>query len=221
MRKIVVAVLGAIIVGMMVVPRGVSAGTSTIEVKDARGDLGPRMDFLTQEVLVTWPDTTPVQKVGYFDILTFSLSYSSNVKTFKFSMEVSKALPSPGEPLTNGFKIAKWLMWIEEEPWNPILNPVSSLYTIQLGYDGNAYAATLVDYPTGTVLATLPFAIDGAKLQIDFTAKSIGNLASFWWMPCTVVQWSVPAGAGYWDLDSTDPGAAPGQVWWDIPWPSA
>lgn len=197
----------------------VSAGTLTIKVADKPGDLGPKFDWKTCEVLVVWPNTTSLTKVLYFDMLSFELSYSTKTKTYTFSMELAGALPEPGSALPTGFKLAKWLMWIEPEPWNMKYNNIPSLYAITLTYDGSDYSAGLTDYSTGAVLANLPFIVDGSKLQVQFTAASIGNLASFWFMPCTVVQWSMTPGAGYWDLDSTDPGAAPGQVWWDIPWP--
>ncbi len=216
MRRVVLAVLCAVVAGMMTVPASASAGTVSIVVKDMRGDLGPKFDWSTCEVLVTWPEQTSLTKVGYFDMLWFSLSEKS--KTYTFKMEVSSALPIPGSKLPTGFKEVKWLMWIDPEPWNMKYNPISSLFAIELVYNGISYSAELLDYSTGELIASLPFAVSGATLQIQFSAASIGNLDSFWFMPCTVVVWAV-TGAGYWDLDSTDPGAVPGQVWWDIPWP--
>jgi hypothetical protein len=207
------------IFAFMMVGQPVSAGTITLKVNDAKGDLGPKFDWSTCEVLVAWPDSTSLTKVGYFDMLSFWLSYSTKEKTYTFGMELASALPEQGSGLPTGFKLVKWLMWIDPEPWNMKYNNIMSLYTIQLTYDGSIYAAALKDYATGEVIATLPFAAEGSTLQIEFTASSIGNLKSFWFMPCTVVVWAV-TGAGYWDLDSSDPGAAPGQVWWDIPWPS-
>jgi len=201
----------------MVVPSGASAATKTIVVQDRIGDLGTKIDWKTGDISNWWPDTTSVTKVGYFDMVSFSLSYKA--KTYTFGMELAKALPEPGSTLPTGFKLVKWLMWIDPEPWNMKYNNILSLYTIQLTYDGSKYAAELKDYATGVVLAALPFAVDGSKLQIEFSAASIGNLESFWFMPCTVVVWAV-TGAGYWDLDGSDPGSVPGQVWWDIPWGS-
>lgn len=202
----------------MMLAQPVSAGTIAITVQDRTGDLGPKIDWEAADTLNFWPDTRSLTKVGYFDMVSFSLSYKA--KTYTFGMELAKALPEPGSALPTGFKLVKWLMWIEPEPWNMKYNNIPSLYTIQLTYDGSKYAAELKDYSTGDVLATLPFKVDGSKLQLQFSAASIGNLESFYFMPCTVVVWAV-TGAGYWDLDSTDPGAAPGQVWWDIPWPPA
>jgi hypothetical protein len=203
----------------MLAPNGLAAGTKATVVQDLRGDQGPKIDFSTGEMLVAWPDSMALKKVGYLDMLSFSLSYSTKEKTYTLGMEVANALPDPGAALPTGWKLLRWLMWIDTEPWFYGVND-PTVYTIQLTYDGLAYAAQLKDYQTGAVLETLAFEVSGSTLQVEFTAASIGNMGSFWWMPCTVVHWSVPLGAGYWDLDTTDPGAAPGQVMWDIPWPS-
>lgn len=192
----------------------VSAGATSITVQDRTGDLGPKIDWETGDIINHWPDTTSLTKVGYFDMVSFSLSCKA--KTYTFSMELAADLPKEGSALPTGFKAAEWLMWIDPEPWNMKYNNILSLYTVKLAYYESEYVAFIMDYATGEVLSSLPFTIDGSKLQIQFSAASIGNLESFWFMPCTVVRWSIGA---YWDLDSTDPGAAPGQVWWDIPWP--
>ena len=215
MRKEIVALLCAIVAGLMLAPTGVSAGTSKIMVSDQAGDLMLSFDPDTCEFTHVWQVTTPVAKAGYFDILSFSLAQKGKVYTFE--MQVAADLPKEGTRLPTGFNNVQWIMWIELEPWNPVYNNVDSLFKIGLLYDGSRYAAKLTDYATGEVLATLSYAIDGPKLQIQFSADSIGNLESFWWMPYTRVQWSVPP-AGYWALDTTDPGAVPGQIWWDIPW---
>ncbi len=215
MRKAIVGLLSSIVVGLLLVPNGVAAKAESTVVQDLRGDLGPKMDFSTGELLVAWPDEMVLKKVGYFDILSFSLSYSKRETTYTFAMTVANALPIAGTPLPAGWKFLRWLMWIEDEPWIYGVND-PTLYVVQLIYDGSTYAGQLKDYRTGMILETLPFEVAGSTLQIEFPAASIGNMDSFWWMPCTVVNWSA---AGYWDLDTTDPGAAPGQVAWDIPWP--
>jgi hypothetical protein len=216
-RKAAIALMSAIVAGLMLAPNGLAAGTSTTVVQDMRGDQGPKLDFSTGEMLVAWPDVMVLKKVGYFDILSFSLSYSTKEKTYTFGMEVAKDLPASGSGLPTGWKLLRWLMWIDTEPWFYGVND-PTVYTVQLTFDGSAYAAQLKDYQTGAVLETLPFEVRGSTLKVEFSAASIGNMDSFWWMPCTAVHWS---GAGYWDLDTTDPGAAPGQVMWDIPWPAA
>lgn len=220
MRKVIVALLSVLVAGLMLIPSSASAGTVASVLKDARGDLGPKLDFSTGEVLLTWPDEMVLKKVGYFDALSFSLSYSTREKTYTFSMEVAKALPAPGTALPYGWKVVRWLMWIDPEPWIPGVND-PTIYSVLLEYDGSVYSAQLRDYATGAVLEELPFEIDGSTFQVEFSPASIGNMASFWWLPCTVVVWSASGIGGYWDLDAPDPGAAPGQVLWDVPWPPA
>jgi len=214
MKEAIVASLCALVAGLMIVPCSVSAGANEVVVQDRTGDLSlGGIDWETTESTAYWPDSSPVGKAGYFDMLCFWLSEKKG--TFTFGMEVAADLPVEGAALSPGFYKVTWLMWIDYEPWNLKLNPVLSLYTIKLVYDGAAYAAELIDYPTGTVLATLPYTVEGSVLQIQFASDLIGSLDDFWFMPCTVVQWSA---SGYFDLDTTDPGSVEGQVWWDIPW---
>jgi hypothetical protein len=222
-RKAIVASLSLCLVGLMLAPGIVSAGTTTIVAKDNAGDLGPKYDAATAGTVLTWPDNMPLVQVGYLDMVSWWFSYSSKEKTYTFGMELAKALPIPGSSLPHGYKALKWLVWLDMGAWNPKYNPsVASYNTVQLVYDGSEYVAELTEGGTwGPVLATLPFSVDGSKLEIQFSAASIGDLKSFWIMPCTVVLWSLQPYSGYWDLDSTDPGAAPGQVWWSVPWPPA
>ena len=221
MKKAIVALVSALVAGLMVVPGAVSAGTTTISASDRMGDLGPKYDAALADTVVFWPDNMPLTSVGYFDMLSWWFSYSSKDKTYTFGMTLATALPDPGSPLPHGFKEVKWLVWLDMGAWNPKYAPtVGSYNTVLLTYDGSEYAARLTQGGSwGPVLTTLPCSVDGSKLQIQFSAASIENLKSFWIMPCTVVLWSLQPYSGYWDLDSTDPGAAPGQVWWSVPWP--
>lgn len=215
------ALLCVLVAGLMLVPGAVSAGTTTISASDKTGDLGPKFDARTAETVLYWPDNMPLTRVGYFDMTSWSFSYSSKDKTYTFGMELAAPLPSEGSHLPTGFKEVKWLVWIDMGAWNPKYAPtVGSYYTVQLVYDGSEYFAELREGAGwGPLVVALPFEVNGAHLEIQFSAASIGNLKSFWIMPCTVVLWSLQPYSGYWDLDSTDPGAAPGQVWWDVPWP--
>ena len=203
----------------MMLAQPVSAATVAVGAGDRQNDLGPKYDAALADTVVFWPDKMPLTKVGYFDMRSFQLSYSTEKEEYTFGMTLSKALPTPGSTLPYGFKMVKWLMWIDAEPWNPKYNPAAStLYTIQLTYDGSSYAGELIEGLYGAVLATLPINVGVSEFEVSFSAASIGNLESFWFMPCTVVLWSLIVGSGYWDLDAADPGAVPGQVWWYIPW---
>lgn len=194
----------------------VSAKTIGIQVEDQEGDLLLAFNPFTCETLATWADNTRPVQVGYIDMLSFGLFLKNGVYTF--NMEVTGNLPVEGEALPTGWTAVHWVMWIDPEPWNPMLNPIDSLFTVSLQYDGTAYACELIDYVTGEVLTTLSYEIDGATLEIEFSAASIGDLESFWWMPGSGVCWG-PIESGFWDMDSTDLGTVPGQVYWDIPWP--
>lgn len=196
----------------------VSAKTIGIEVQDTQGDLILAFDADTCETIATWPENTRPAEVGYLDILSFGLFLKRG--TYTFSMEVAGDLPDEGAALPSGWTSVHWVMWIDPEPWNPEYNPILSLFTVSLAYDGTAYACCLIDYATGEVLTALSYVVDGATLEIEFSATSIGDLEGFWWMPGAGVCWG-PIETGYWDMDTTDIGAVPGQVWWDIPWPPA
>jgi hypothetical protein len=220
-RKAIVVLVSVLVGGIMLVPGAVSAGTMSIVAADKMGDLGPKYDAATADAVILWPDNMPLMRAGYFDMLAWWFSYSSKDKTYTFGMELAAPLPDAGSPLPNGHKEVRWLMWLDMGAWNPKYAPtVGSYNTVQLVYDGSEYTAMVTKGGTwGPVVATVPFEVDGSKLEVKFPAASIENLKSFWIMPCTVVLWSLVPYSGYWDLDSADPGAAPGQVWWSTPWP--
>jgi hypothetical protein len=201
---------------LMVMPMSTSAGkVATTVVPDRTGDLGIFWDFDTCEPKPVWGPGTPVAQAGYFDMTSVWLSQSG--KTYTFGMALNAALPTEGTPLPPGINLACWLMWIEPEPWNAIYNPVDSLYTIGLIYDGSVYSAALMEGVNGAIIMELPFAVDGNTFEVQFSAGSIGNMPSFWWMPVAKVWWGE---LHIWDsIDRIDPGASPDQVWWDLPWP--
>jgi hypothetical protein len=215
-RKSVLVMFSAIVVGMMLATP-VSAGTVTIRVTDRQGDIGKLADYVTCDLKNGWGDNAPIVKAGYFDMLSYWLSYSSKDKAYSFGMELAASLPTEGSPLPPGMKSVCWLMWIDPEPWNPAYGYNAPwLYAIALTYDGATYGAVLME--TGyNVVGSLSFEVAGSAFEVQFSATSIGHLSSFWWFPCPMTVWS-PSGM-VWDVDGPDPGAAPGQVWWDIPWP--
>jgi len=213
----VVALMSAIVVGLMLaMPMSAGASsTMTTVVPDRTGDLGIGWDFTTCEAQSLWGQGTPWVRAGYFDMTSVWLSQSG--KTYTFGMELTKDLPQEGSALPYGVDFACWLIWIDPSPWNALYNPVDTLFTIGLNYDGSKYVAALMEGVNGNVIAPLPFTIDGSKFQLQFSAASIGKMPSFWWMPATKV-WL--GNMHTWDsIDRADPGASPGQVWWDLPWP--
>ena len=215
MRKVMVAVLSAIVVGLMLVPSGVSAGITTVVVQDRTGDLGFGVNG-TGEISKLWADNAPVAQAKYLDMASAWLSQKA--KTYTFGMELAAALPKEGSALPGGIKLVEWAVWIDPSPYNVNTNPVLPLFLIALRYDGSSYSAFVLD--RGTMVTTsVPFSIDGSKLQLQFSEASIGNRAFEWWSPM-VREWTGPLGtSGYWFVDAVDYRLNPGQVYYDIPWP--
>jgi len=212
-RKVTIALLCAIVAGLMVVPSGVSAVTM-MTVQDNTGDIGFGVDPKTGFTMHTWGDNTPIVQAGYFDMTSVSLSQKG--KAYTFGMELAAALPKEGSPLPGGIHLAEWAMWIDPSPYNYFTNPVAPLFLIALRYDGSSYAAFVMDYGTRAT-TSIPFSVDGSKLQLQFSAASIGNLALQWWSPM-VREWTGPLGtSGYWFVDAVV--SESGLI--DIPWPPA
>lgn len=216
MRRVVVAFLSAIVAGLMLAPGGVSAGVMKTVAQDSLGDIGFGVDPKTGWIMHEWADNTPVDRAGYFDMV--SASFSQKGKIYTFEMEVAAALPEVGSPLPNGIHLAEWAVWFDPSPYNVHTNPVAPLFLIALRYDGSAYGAFVLDYSTMTAVST-PFSVDGTELQIVFTAASIGNLEIPWWSPLVRVWWGPLGSSGYWFVDGVDMGAVPGQDGIDLPWP--
>jgi len=215
--KVMIALLSVIVVGLMLVPSGASAGTMVSVVQDSTGDLGFGFDPQTSEMMPVWGPGTPWVKAGYFDIASAWLSQKGS--TFSFGMELAAALPKEGSALPGGIQLAEWALWIDPSPFNVVTNPVAPLFLIALRYDGSTYSAFILDFGT-MVMKSVPFSVGGAQVQLRFSAASVGNLAFEWWVPFVRI-WQGPLGsAGFAFVDGIDWGSAPGQVYYDIPWPS-
>ena len=202
----------------MMLAQPVTAATITSVVEDPAGDVGFGVDPKTGGIMHLWGDNTPVAQAGFLDMVLTSLSQKG--KTYTFGMELAAALPKEGAALPDGFKMVEWAMWIDPSPYNYLVNPVPPLYLIALRYDGSSYSAFILDY--GTMVNTpVAFAVDGSKLQIQFTAASIGNLAFEWWSPL-VREWTGPVGtSGYWFVDAVNLPLVDGYAYLDLPWPPA
>ena len=216
MRRAMVALVSAIVVGLMLVPSGVTAGTVTSVVQDSKGDLGIGVDRTASEIARPLPENVPVAEAAYLDVLSTWLSMKKDAYTF--GMGLAAALPEEGTALPNGVKLVEWAMWIDPSPYHVILNPVAPLFLIALRYDGSSFSAFILD--RGTMVATpVEFSIDGTNLQLHFSAASVGGLAFEWWSPLVRVWWGILGSAGSWFVDGVDFGTVPGQVYYDLPWP--
>ncbi len=205
-------------IALMMLAQPAAAATITYAVEDPLGDLGFGIDPKTGGVMQTWGDNTPVVKAGFLDMALTWLSQKG--KTYTFGMEMGAALPEAGSPLPGGMKVVEWAVWIDPSAFNIIIDPCVPLYLIALRYDGSAYEAFLLDYAT-MEKTPIGFSIDGAKLQLQFTAADIGNLVIQWWSPL-VREWTGPVGtSGYWFVDAVNLPLVDGYAYIDLPWPPA
>ena len=193
----------------------VSAGSKIIVVPDRIGDISKNYYWDTGEPRHGWGDKTPVVEAGCFDVVSAWLAEKGG--TYTFGMMLAGDLPLAGGALPCGITSASWNMFIESAgPWNPN-NPLPFAYIIMLAFDGSSYSATMVDVSVG-ITTPLRFMVDESVFQMKFSADSIGDRSTFWWS----FDVEVIFGAGGWSMpDNPDPGASPGQVYWDVPWPSA
>lgn len=216
MRGVVVGLLSAMVAGLMLMSGCVSAGTLTMVVEDAEGDLGFGVDMKTGGIARYYEGGNPVGAAAYLDLVSTSLSLKKDIYTF--GMEMAGALPEEGSPLPDGVKLVEWAMWIDPSPYNFLVNPVVSLYLIALRYDGSGYSAFTLDYAT-MLTAPVAFSVDGSALQLKFTSASIGDLALEWWSPLVRAWWGTLGSAGYWFVDAVDLPLVDGYAYMDLPWP--
>lgn len=219
MRRNVTASMCAVAVALLMVPGGVSADVSTV-VSDDEGDVPVGWDMTTGEPTEEQlSGNAPASRVGYFDMLSYSLSLNTEASIYTYWMELSADLPLEGDALPSGVKIAEWALWVEDGVWNPVLNPVTTWFVIALTYDGASYDAYVLDYQTKEVVTSLEdIQCAGAEFQISFSADSIGNRESFYWMASTRVWWGQPDTWGFRFQDFTDWDAYAGDLGYDIPW---
>ncbi len=222
MRKAGVALLSAILVGLMLATP-VSAGKSTVvTVPDSLGDLGKynvqvtiwRANGVALSNIPDWGENAPVLQSGYVDMV--SVSFGMAKGTYVFGMKLAAPLPHAATQLAPGIVYLTWTLWIEDGPWTPTSGS-TTIYQAGLEFDGSSYYAWLYDYRTGAE-TSLPFTIDGSTFQIQISPASIGNLSSFWWEGGTFVA-KQSYFAPPWLIDAMDMGVAPDQVWSSLPWP--
>ena len=214
MRNTIIVILSLLAVGLVSVPKGVSAETLSIEVDDRVGDLAPAYDSDTWDVRVVYGENTLFARDGYFDMTLFEFSLTGNKYTY--SMELAADLPNEGDPLPAGIGLVQYMLWFDKDSWDWV-EPDLTLFMVVLQYDGSTYSAALLDYPSWEVIMPLKFAIDGARFEVKFSAEAIDNLSTFWLYP-SVLAYTGNSELYHW-LDIADLNAAPGQEYNSIPWP--
>jgi len=216
MGRVMVALLSAIVAGLMLVPSIVSAKTLTAVAEDPEGDLGFGVDPKTGGIMHLWADNTAIAQAEYLDMVLTWLSLKK--ETYTFGMELAAALPEEGSPLPSGIKLVEWVVYIDPSPYNYITNPVAPLYLIALRYDGASYSAFILDYATMLTAPVQP-SIDGSTFELQFTTADINYLELEWWSPM-VREWTGPVGSsGYWFVDAVDLPLVDGYAYIDLPWP--
>lgn len=226
MRKVIVALLSVIVVGLMLVPSSVSAGKSTVTtVPDRTGDLGKYNVFIivgntkaVAQVNNSWGDNAPVLDAAYVDMV--SVSFGMVRGTYVFGITLAADLPRPGDPLPPGIRSAGYILWIEDGPWDPTSTIIpKTYYEVILEFDGSSYTVYLYDAAAGTI-PSLPSScitmIDARTFQIRISPDLLGNLNSFWWSAGTYLAKQNPY-AWPWITDLID--LDQGQVGTDFPWP--
>jgi len=206
----------------LVLANPVSADNVVVTIPDKKGDLGMYDHFFgtankSNGVALgnhTWGDKAPMMKARHLDMVSISFGLQQE-GTYVFGMKLAADLPQAGTAMPPGIKLIAWLLWLDRAPWTPLSN-LPSYYEIYLMYDGTSYSTVLSNTATHSV-TSVPFTIDGSTFQMQISTDSIGNLASFWWSAGTfaLTNWNTLG----WCTDLNDLGVAPGQVWFDIPWP--
>lgn len=214
MRKGVMALLSALVVGLMMVPGNVVAANLYLEVEDRVGDVTFAYDFNTYDYLTLLGENSPIVKAGYFDMTLFWFGLKGD--TYTYGMQLAGDLPQEGDQLPQGVRVLQYVLWLDKEwwDWGP---DTESYFMIVLQYDGFAYSAALLEWPSQTVIMPLPFEIDGPRFEVEFSADSIDNIESFWLVAAVLAFFGENMTKLWPDLFDCDAGA-PGQVITSIPW---
>jgi hypothetical protein len=213
MRRIVVALVSAVVAGMMLIPGCASAKAVTLTVPDEVGDIGIIFDYETYQPISTWGKNSQIVQAGYFDRTLFWFGLKGN--TYTFGMELAGKLPQEGDPLAPGVTMVEYPLWLSKDAWDWV-TPVEEYFKILLRYDGVHYSAVLLDQPSLEVKMYLPFTVDGPRFEMQFTSDSIDNIETFWMFISVDIYFgqSLPWMVDGFDLDSVE-----GQIVTSIPWP--
>jgi len=215
MRKMALALLSAVVAGLLMVPSSVSAKTLSIEVVDRTGDVAIVYDVEAYEYRALYGDNSPIVQTGYFDMTLFRFSLKGNIYTF--GMELAADLPQEGDPLPQGVGLLQYTLWLDEYWWDWISDD-PAYFIVVLRYDGSSYSAALLEWPSEEIIMSLPFIIEGPRFEVKFSADWMENIPTFWLFPAVVAYFGECPMMSWPDLIDCD-ADAPGQVVNSIPWP--
>ncbi len=215
MRRAVVALVSAIVAGLLLVPGCASAKAFTLTVPDEVGDIGIIFDYETYLPISTWGKNSQIAQAGYFDMTLFWFGLKGN--TYTFGMELAGNIPQEGDPLAPGVTLVEYALWLDKEAWDWVTF-VESYFMLVFRYDGVSYSAALLDWPSETVKMYLPFTIDGPRFEMEFSADSINNIETFWLFTSVDVYFGQ---ALPWMVDGFNLDSVEGQIVTSIPWDPA
>lgn len=196
-------------------PSSVSAEALSVKVVDRIGDVASMYDYDTYDYLALCGEASPIAQAGYFDMTLFEFRLTGN--TYTYAMELAADLPDEGDPLPDTIHQVQYMLWFDRDSWDWV-EPGLTLFMMVLQYDGSAYSAALLDYPSWEVIMPLSFEIDGARFEVKMSTEAIDGLTTFWLFPSIFAYPGTNAPVYFWP-DIADPNAAPGQEYNSIPWP--
>ena len=207
--------MSAVLTGLLLGPSSVSAKTLSVVVEDRIGDVASNYDTDTYDYCALYGEMSPIAQAGYFDMTLFEFSLTGN--TYTYAMELAADLPNEGDPLPDTIHLVQYMLWFDRDSWDWV-EPGLTLFMMVLQYDGSAYSAALLDYPSWEVTMPLSFTTDGARFEVRMSAKAIDSLSTFWLFPSVLAYPGTGSSVYLWP-DIADPNATPGQEYNSIPWP--
>jgi len=181
-RKVIVALLSAIVVGVMLA-MPVSAGSKTATFADREGDLGTAMisggegSHEWGDPLGWWSGNSPIGNAGYLDMLSGRVSVKSGTVTM--GLTLASPVPTDGElPVSIVEVMWAWFFYQSIDVYGG-----GSPYAVYVIWDGVDFSAVLVDRTSGTQpfdVTPVDFAIKGNVVTATVSSASIaGAIAWF------------------------------------------
>jgi len=183
-RRVVVALLSAIVVGLMLA-MPVSAGSKTVTFTDREGDLGTAAysggegSHEWGDPLGWWSGESPIGNAGYLDMRSGWVSVKSGTVTM--GLRLASPVPTDGE-LPQSIVEVMWA-WFFYQNIDVYYGGGRAPYAVYIIWDGVDFSAVLVDRTSGTQpfdVTSVDFAIEGNVVTATVSSTSIaGAMAWF------------------------------------------